>query len=48
LYFLYCIFTYYLFFLILYIYILFYFLFFGNTTTCHLWREFFSLIWTLY
>ncbi|CAG7899433.1 unnamed protein product, partial [Brassica rapa] len=44
----YFIFTYYLFFLILYIYILFYYLFFGNNATCHLWREVFSLMWTLY
>ncbi|CAF1856036.1 unnamed protein product [Brassica oleracea] len=42
-YFLYCLFTYYIFFLILFI---FYFL--NNNATCHILGEFFSLMWTLY
>ncbi|WZZ35203.1 hypothetical protein YC2023_018604 [Brassica napus] len=47
-YFLYCLFTYYLFFLILQIYLLFIFYFFGNNATCHFLGNFFSMMWTLY
>ncbi|CAN7054253.1 unnamed protein product [Brassica oleracea var. botrytis] len=39
-YFLYCLFTYYLFFLILQIYLLFIFYFLNNNSTCHLSGEF--------
>ncbi|KAL0825304.1 hypothetical protein Bca101_048981 [Brassica carinata] len=47
-YFLYCLFTYYLFFLILQIYLLFIFYFLGNNVTCHFSGNFFSLMWTHY
>ncbi|CAN6927786.1 unnamed protein product [Brassica oleracea] len=47
-YFLYCLFTYYIFFFILQIYLLFIFYFLNNNVTCHILREFFLLMWTLY
>ncbi|KAL0825322.1 hypothetical protein Bca101_048999 [Brassica carinata] len=47
-YFLYCLFTYYIFFLILQIYLLFIFYFLNNNVTCHILEEFISLMWTLH
>ncbi|CAN6892332.1 unnamed protein product [Brassica oleracea] len=48
-YFLYCLFTYYIFFLILQIYLLFIiFYFLNNNATCHILGKLFSLMWMLY
>ncbi|CAN6995277.1 unnamed protein product [Brassica oleracea var. botrytis] len=47
-YFLYCLFTYYIFFPYITNLLIIYFLFLNNNVTCHFLGELFSLMWTLY